>query len=186
MSLPEFSIKRPVTILMACLICILLGAISFVEIPVDLLPETEFTTISLTTDYEGVAPEEIETLVSRPMEQIVSSAPGVERVSSTSSEGRSAVRVEFQYGTDIDEAANELRSRLDRGRNALPDDIEPPRLLKFDVTQFPIMFLTVATGDMDPKELRTFRRQVPALSLRTRSRCGADSRFGRPGARDSR
>ena len=113
MSLPEFSIKRPVTILMACLVCILLGAISFVEIPVDLLPETEFSTISLTTDYEGVAPEEIETLVSRPLEQIVSSAPGVERVSSTSSEGRSAVRVEFEYGTDIDEAANEIRSRLE-------------------------------------------------------------------------
>ena len=156
MSLPEFSIKRPVTVLMAVMICILLGAIAFSEIPVDLMPEVNFPTLSITTDYEGVGPEEIETLISRPLEQIVSAAPGVERVTSTSSEGRSSVRIEFVYGTDIEVAADEVRSRLDRGRRSLPDDIEPPTIFKFDVTQFPIMFLTVATEDMDPRELRMF------------------------------
>ena len=156
MSLPEFSIKRPVTVLMAVMICLLLGAISFVEIPVDLMPEIDSPTLSITTDYEGVAPEEVETLISRPMEQIVSSAPGVERVSSTSSEGRSSVRVEFAYGTDIEVAADEVRSRLDRGRRALPDDIDPPTIFKFDVTQFPIMFVTLASADMDAKQLRSF------------------------------
>lgn len=156
MSLPEFSIKRPVTVLMAVMICLLLGAISFVEIPVDLMPEIDSPTLSITTDYEGVAPEEIETLISRPMEQIVSSAPGVERVSSTSSEGRSSVRVEFAYGTDIEVASDEVRSRLDRGRRALPDDIDPPTIFKFDVTQFPIMFVTLASADMDAKQLRSF------------------------------
>ncbi len=156
MSLSEFSIKRPVTILMAVMVCMLLGAIAFTEIPVDLMPEVNFTTLSITTDYEGVGPEEVETLISRPLEQIVSAAPGVERVTSTSSEGRSAVRVEFAFGTDIDVAADEVRSRLDRGRRSLPDDIEPPTIFKFDVTQFPIMFLTVATPDMDPRELRMF------------------------------
>ena len=156
MSLPEFSIKRPVTVLMAVMICILLGAIAFTEIPVDLMPEVNFPTLSITTDYEGVGPEEIETLISRPLEQIVSAAPGVERVTSTSSEGRSSVRIEFVYGTDIEVAADEVRSRLDRGRRSLPDDIEPPTIFKFDVTQFPIMFLTVATEDMDPRELRMF------------------------------
>lgn len=159
MSLPEFSIKRPVTILMATLVCILLGGISFVDIPVDLMPEIDQPTLSINIDYPGVAPEEMETLVSRPMEQIVSSAPGVERVTSTSSEGRSSVQVQFLYGTDIDVAADEVRSRLDRGRRSLPDDIEPPFIFKFDVTQFPIMFLTVAAEDMDAKELRTFADQ---------------------------
>ena len=156
MSLPEFSIKRPVTILMAVMVCLLLGAISFLDIPVDLMPEVNYPTLSITTDYEGVGPEEVETLISRPLEQIVSAAPGVERVTSTSSEGRSSVRVEFIYGMDIDVAADEVRSRLDRGRRTLPDDIEPPTIFKFDVTQFPIMFLTVATEDMDPRELRMF------------------------------
>ena len=121
MSLPEFSIKRPVTVLMAVMICLLLGVIAFREIPVDLMPEVNFPILSITTDYEGVGPEEIETLISRPMEQIVSAAPGVERVTSTSSEGRSAVRIEFSYGMDIDVAAEEVRSRLDRGRRTLPD-----------------------------------------------------------------
>ena len=69
MSLPEFSIKRPVTILMASLVCILLGAISFVDIPVDLMPEIDQPTLSINIDYPGVAPEEMETLVARPLEQ---------------------------------------------------------------------------------------------------------------------
>ncbi len=156
MSLPEFSIHRPVTVLMACLVAILLGAISFMEIPVDLMPEVDQPTISINTQYEGVAPEEMETLISRPIEQIVSAAPGVEEVTSTSTEGSSSVRVSFVYGTNIEEAANELRARLDRGRRSLPDDIEPPIMYKFDVTQFPIMFLTAASADMNPKELRHF------------------------------
>ncbi len=156
MSLPEFSIKRPVTVLMAVMVCLLLGGIAFREIPVDLMPEVNFPILSITTDYEGVGPEEIETLISRPMEQIVSAAPGVERVTSTSSEGRSSVRIEFSYGMDIDVAADEVRSRMDRGRRTLPDEIEPATIFKFDVTQFPIMFLTVATEDMDPRELRMF------------------------------
>ena len=156
MSLPEFSIKRPVTVLMAVMVCLLLGFIAFTEIPVDLMPEVNYPTLSVTTDYEGVGPEEIETLISRPLEQIVSAAPGVERVTSTSSEGRSSVRIEFVFGTDIEVAADEVRSRLDRGRRTLPDDIEPPTIFKFDVTQFPIMFLTVATEEMDPRELRMF------------------------------
>ena len=150
---------------MACLVAILLGGISFVEIPVDLLPEIDQPTISINTTYEGVAPEEIETLLSRPMEQIVSSAPGVEEVTSTSREGMSSVRVTFLYGTDIDEAANEVRARLDRGRRTLPDDIEPPMVYKFDVTQFPIMFMTVASDDMDPKELRHFVEKFIAYRL---------------------
>ncbi len=156
MSLPEFSIKRPVTVLMAVMVCLLLGAISFVQIPVDLMPEIDSPSLTITTDYEGVAPEEIETLISRPMEQIVSSAPGVKRVSSTSSEGRSAVRVEFSFGMDIEVATDEVRSRLDRGRRALPDDVEPPTIFKFDVTQFPIMFLTMASDELDAKEIRSF------------------------------
>ncbi len=156
MSLPEFSIHRPVTVLMGCLIAILLGAIAFVQIPVDLMPETEFPTLSVNVGYEGVAPEEMETLVARPLEQTMASAPGVERITSSSSEGRTSVRVEFTYGTDLDEAANDLRARIDRRRGALPDDIDPPTLFKFDVSQFPVMFLTVSSSEMDPKELRHF------------------------------
>ena len=123
MSLPEFSIHRPVTVLMGCSVAILLGVISFIEIPVDLMPETEYPTITVSAAYPGVAPAEMETLVARPIEEAVASAPGVEEITSTSNEGQASVRVRFQYGSNLDEAANELRSRLDRIRRRLPEDM---------------------------------------------------------------
>ena len=159
MNLPEFSIHRPVTVLMACLVAMLLGAIAFIQIPVDLMPETEYPTISVTTRYEGVAPEEMETLISRPLEQALASAPGAEEVTSSSTEGNSSVRVRFVYGTNLDEAANEVRERVDRRRNTLPDDIEPPVMYKFDVSQFPIMFLSISSDTKGPKELRHYAEQ---------------------------
>jgi HAE1 family hydrophobic/amphiphilic exporter-1 len=156
MSLPEFSIHRPVTVFMACMVAILLGAIAFVQIPVDLMPETEFPTLSVNVTYQGVAPEEMETLVVRPLEQSLAAAPFLEEITSTASEGSGNVRLRYTYGTDLDEAANDLRARIDRRRDTLPDDIDPPTLYKFDISQFPIMFLTVASDTMDPKELRHF------------------------------
>jgi len=156
MSLPEFSIKRPVTVLMGCVIAVLLGGIAFVEIPVDLMPETEYPTITVSAQYQGVAPAEMETLVARPLEEAMASAPNVEELTSTSNEGQASVRVRFEYGVDLDEAANELRARIDRNRGRLPDDMEPPMMYKFDTSQFPIMFITVRAQNMDPKELRHF------------------------------
>ena len=156
MNLPEFSIRRPVTVLMGCCVAVLLGAIAFIEIPVDLMPETEYPTITVNAQYQGVAPEEMETLVARPIEEALASAPGVEELTSTANEGNASVRVRFEYGADLDEAANELRARLDRNRQRLPDDMEPPMMYKFDTAQFPVMFITMRAKDMDPKELRHF------------------------------
>jgi HAE1 family hydrophobic/amphiphilic exporter-1 len=153
MSLPRFSIRRPITIYMITSIAILLGAISFWNLPVDLMPDIEFPTITVSTEYPGVAPEEMETLITRPIERAVSSAPGVEEIESTSSEGQSRVEVRFEWGTNLDEAANEVRTRVDRLRPVLPEDAEPPSLFKFDVSQFPILFMAVSS-DRDPKELR--------------------------------
>jgi HAE1 family hydrophobic/amphiphilic exporter-1 len=156
MNLPDFSIRRPVTTLMVCLVAILLGAIAFVKIPVDLMPELVYPTLSVSSTYPGVAPEEMETLVTRPLEEAFSAAPGVEEITSNSTEGGSFIRVGFAYGTNLDEAANELRSRLDRRRSTLPPEMDPPVIFKFDVSQFPIMFLTVSADNMDLKQLRHF------------------------------
>ena len=159
MSLPEFSIQRPVTVIMACLMVVLLGAIAFLEIPVDLMPETEYPTISISAAYMGVAPHEMETLVARPLEQALASTPGLEQMKSTSSEGRAAVQLRFVYGTDLDEAASEMRTRLDRNRGKLPDDIEAPTLNKYDTAQSAIMYLAVSSSTMDAKQLRYFAEQ---------------------------
>ena len=157
MNLPEFSIHRPVTVLMACLIAMLLGTIALIQIPVDLMPETEYPTISVTTRYEGVAPEEMETLISRPLEQALASAPGAEEITSSSTEGNSSVRVRFIYGTNLDEAANELRARIDRRRNSLPDDIDPRLDRNISAT---------ATGRIG--------NPATAAALRMWNRCGRD------------
>ena len=141
---------------MACFIAMLLGAIAFVEIPVDLMPAIEYPTLSVNVGYPGVAPQEMETLVARPLEQALAAAPGVEEITSSASEGRASVRVRFGYNVDLDEAANELRTRLDRRRDELPEDIEPPTLYKYDVSQYPIMFLTISSDTMDAKQLRHF------------------------------
>jgi hydrophobic/amphiphilic exporter-1 (mainly G- bacteria), HAE1 family len=155
MSLPRFAIRRPITVYMMAAVAILLGAISFWLLPVDLMPDVEFPTITVFTEYTGVAPEEMETLITRPIERSVSSAPGVEEITATSAEGQSRVQVKFEWGTNLDEAANEVRTRIDRVRRSLPDDAEPPTLFKFDVSQFPILFMAVSS-DRDPKDLRQF------------------------------
>ena len=156
MNLPNFSIHRPVTILMTCLIAILLGGIAFVNIPVDLMPETVYPTISVRAEYEGVAPEEMENLVVRPLEEAFAAAPGVEQIVSSVYEGLCYVRVGFDYDVNVDEAANELRVRLDRARRNLPEELEPPTMYKYDSSQYPIMYMTVSAADMDAKELRHF------------------------------
>ncbi len=156
MNLPSFSIHRPVTILMMCMIAILLGGIAFINIPVDLMPETVYPTISVRAEYQGVAPEEMENLVVRPLEEAFAAAPGVEEIVSSVYEGQCYVRVGFDYDMDVDEAANELRVRLDRARRNLPEEMEPPTMYKYDSSQYPIMYMTVSASDMDAKELRHF------------------------------
>ncbi|MBI3894405.1 MAG: efflux RND transporter permease subunit [Acidobacteria bacterium] len=155
MSLPDIAIRRSVTIYIACAMVILLGAISLNRLPIDLMPDIEFPRVTVNTRYPGAAPEEVETLITRRVENAVGSAPGVEEVTSSSTEGQSRVFVSFAWGTNLDEAANELRTRLDRIRNSLPDGSDSPQLFKFDVSQFPIMMLAVS-GDMEPRELRRF------------------------------
>lgn len=155
MSFSSASIHRPITTYICCAVAILLGAISFHRLPVDLMPETEYPTLSVRTNYPGVGPEEIETIVTRPIERALASAPMVDRITSNSSEGSSQVRVMFDWGTNLDEAANEIRTRIDRARGQLPPEVEPPTLYKYDFSQFPIMFLALS-GDMDPRALRQF------------------------------
>lgn len=153
-NLPAFSVRRPVTILMFTSVMVLLGGISFFRLPVDLMPEIQNPTLTVRTSYPGVASEEMENLVTRPLEASLSSAPGIYRISSTSAEGSSNIRLSFDWSVNLDEAANEVRTRIDRTRGVLPDDVEPPMIFKFDTTQFPIIFLAVS-GDKDPRELRT-------------------------------
>jgi HAE1 family hydrophobic/amphiphilic exporter-1 len=153
MSIPRLAIERPVTMFMISFVIILLGAISLTRLPVDLMPDTQMPTITVRVSYSGVGPLEMEELVTRPLEQAVSAVAGLERVDSTSSEGNANVRLNFAWGTDLSEAADEVRTRVDRVRGRMPEDADPPTVFKFDSTAMPIMGIGVE-GDFDPVTLR--------------------------------
>ena len=153
MSIPRIAIERPVTMFMISMVIILLGGISLSKLPVDLMPDTQMPTITVRVGYAGVGPLEMEELVTRPIEQAVSAVAGLERVDSTSSEGNANVRLNFAWGTDLSEAADEVRTRLDRVRGRLPEDADPPTVFKFDSTAMPIMGIGVE-GDFDAVTLR--------------------------------
>jgi HAE1 family hydrophobic/amphiphilic exporter-1 len=131
----------------------LLGVISLTRLPVDLMPEFEQPQLNVRTSYPGVGPLEIEELITRPMEQAVSAVPGITRVESSSSEGNSQIRLNFDWGTDLSEATDEVRTRVDRMRNRLPEDADPPTIFKFDSNQLPVAQIGIE-GDYDPVTLR--------------------------------
>jgi HAE1 family hydrophobic/amphiphilic exporter-1 len=131
----------------------LLGVISLTRLPVDLMPEFEQPQLNVRTSYPGVGPLEIEELITRPMEQAVSAVPGITRVESSSSEGNSQIRLNFDYGTDLSEATDEVRTRVDRMRNRLPEDADPPTIFKFDSNQLPVAQIGIE-GEYDPVTLR--------------------------------
>ena len=96
------------------------------------MPDISYPTITVRVGYAGVGPLEIEELVTRPLEQALSAVAGLEQINSTSSEGISRVTLNFAWGTDLNEAADEVRTRLDRVRGRLPEDADPPTMFKFD------------------------------------------------------
>src|SRR5918995_1194555 len=116
MSIPRLAIQRPVTMFMISGVVTLLGILSLSRLPVDLMPEFEQPTINVRTSYPGVGPLEMEELITRPIEQAVSAVPGLTRVESSSSEGNSQVQLNFDWGTDLSEATDEVRTRIDRDR----------------------------------------------------------------------
>lgn len=151
-SLSSISIRRPVATAMVFLILIALGAVSFRSLPVDLLPAIEFTQLTVRVQYPNVGPEEIEQIITDPIENAVSGLPNLERITSVSQEGSSRVRLEFGRGTNVDEAANDLRAALDRIRDDLPIEAEPPEILKLDLDNIEVVAL-MATSSRDLMEL---------------------------------
>jgi len=153
MSIPRIAIHRPVMMYMISAVIILLGAISLTRLPVDLMPEISYPSITVRVSYSGVGPLEMEEIVTRPIEQAVAAVAGLERISATSSEGSSTVRLNFVWGTDLNEAADDVRTRIDRVRGRLPEDADAPTIFKFDSSAQPIMGIGVE-GDFDRVTLR--------------------------------
>lgn len=141
MNLPRLAVHRPISTLMGSIIIALLGWVSLNELAVDLMPDMEFPTVTVTTLYPGAGPEEVETLITRPLEQVLSSVSGFERLTSRSLEGSSSLRVQFQWGADLDVAVDEMRQAIDKIRQSFPEDVELPYLRRYDANDTPILYL---------------------------------------------
>jgi len=147
MALTKTSLNRPVAVSMFFLIIIILGIAGFRYLPVDLLPPIEYPQLTVATDYPNVGPEEIENIITERIENAVAGVPGIERVRSRSEEGESRVTLEFAQGVNIEAASNDVRAALDRLRDELPVESDPPRIWKFDPNNFPIIIVG-ANSDM--------------------------------------
>ncbi len=138
---------------MCTIIVIVLGGISLSRLSVDLMPDITYPVLTISTTYENAGPEEIEEIITRPLERAVSAVSGVEEVTSTSVEGSSRVTVRFTYETNLDEATNDIRDRLDRVTPNFPDEADRPMIRKFDMSSFPIVMIG-ASADLDPVQMK--------------------------------
>ena len=156
MSVARWSVSRPVAVTMRIAALVLLGIICFTRLPVDLLPRVDLPVVAVNTNWPNTPPQEIETQITRPVEQAVSTIPGLYSVSSTSELGQSSVRVTLNYGVDVDRAAVDVLQFVQRAYRQFPNDpnITPPVVFKFDPNSFPITIFGV-TGMEDPIKLRT-------------------------------
>ncbi len=146
MGLPSLSTSRPITFLMVYIAVVAIGLVSLAGIKIDLYPDIDLPTLTVITSYEGVAPEDIETLITRPIEEAVASVEDVNEVTSTSREGLSIVTVKFKWGKDMDIASLDVREAIDRIRAFLPQEADEPFVFKFSTATMPILFLGVSGG----------------------------------------
>lgn len=154
MAITKQSISRPIATTMIFLIIITLGTLGFRFLPVDLLPPIEMPELSVQVSYPNVGPEDIELLITEPLENALAVVPDIERMSSRSQEGSGSVSLRFSQGVDIDVISNDVREALDRLRNSLPEDADPPRIRRFNPDDSPIVILGVQS-DMDLMDLTT-------------------------------
>ena len=154
MKIAEFSVNRKVTTAMLAMILVVLGGLALTRLGMDLFPEMEFPTISVVTAYAGASPEDIENTITRPIEQVVNTVSGVKKVNSITSEGASIIMVEFEWGTNLDFAAQDLREQIGLYKSYLPEDVSDPLVVKFNMSQIPVIFWGINSKTMPTFELK--------------------------------
>jgi hydrophobe/amphiphile efflux-1 (HAE1) family protein len=153
MWLTRLALRNPVLILMLSLMTIVLGVVSLQRLSVDLFPEINIPVIRVATFYPGAGPVDVEKTITVPLERAVSASPGVDRVESTSKQGFSSLGVWFNYGTNLDNAQFEVSQRIAQILNTLPPGLQQPFVIKFDVTNIPVVQIAVAGEGLDERQL---------------------------------
>lgn len=147
MKLVDISIKRPVGVIMFVICAILLGFISLRDLKVELFPKIDLPIAVVATSYQGAAPQEIEELITKPIESAVSTVEGIDTIQSVSSQGASLVLMMFDYGRDIDDALIDVREKIDQISGMLPDGANDPNVMRLDPNATPVVIASLS-GDV--------------------------------------
>ncbi|BFH29768.1 efflux RND transporter permease subunit [Paenibacillus melissococcoides] len=152
MKIIDVSVKRPIGVMMVVLAIIALGLVSLRNLAIDLFPKIDLPIAVVATSYQGAAPEEIEKLISRPIEASLSTIQGIDTVSSQSQANSSLVMLQFKTGTNMDNALIDVREKVDQIKGMLPEDATDPSVLRFDPNQMPI--ITLGLTGASPEKLQ--------------------------------
>ncbi len=150
----KFSVKHPVSITMLISILLALGFISMTKIGLDFFPKMDYPAVTVVTQYTNVSPEDIENLITKPVESAVSTVNGVKKVTSYSQEGMSVVSVEFNWGTNLDFAAQDIRDKLGLIEDYLPAEASKPIVVKFSMSDLPVMEYVATSDRYSTRELK--------------------------------
>ncbi|WP_018703434.1 efflux RND transporter permease subunit [Anaeromusa acidaminophila] len=174
----ETFIRRPVFTTMLVLLLVVFGLSSYSGIGLDLYPDVEFPIVNVTVTYTGASPEEMETLVTKPIEDAVSSVSGIKTLSSISKTGTSQITLEFEFGTDPKMAANEVREKVAGVRKKLPDQIDEPVVQRFDISAQSIIYFSLASDERPRQEIRKLAVDIVKDELQRLDGVGDVNVFG--------
>jgi HAE1 family hydrophobic/amphiphilic exporter-1 len=154
MNLPEFGVKKPVTNLMIFSAIIIIAFYGLSKLGVDMMPEIEPPAITVVSSYPGASPDDVEIKVTEPLENQLATTPGLEKITSRSSEGSSIVTLKFKWGTNLDEASNDIRDRIELTKRYLPDipdEMDNPFIFKFNTANIPIIYIGITAEQSYPE-----------------------------------
>lgn len=164
MSVTRTSVKRPLTIIMVFLVVMMFGGIGYMKMPANLMPDIEIPVVLVMTTWPGAGPEDIDDQISEPIEKSLSGISKVKTTVSQSSEGVSMVVAQFDYGTDVDEKLNDVRTKIDGVKMTLPDDVESPSILKMDMNAQAIAQIVV-NGDGSTDDIMKYAEDTVQIKL---------------------
>ena len=145
MTLSEIGIRRPVLAVVFGILLLVFGAVAIALLGVREYPAVDPPVVTVRTTYTGAAPETVNATVTEPLEQALGGDAGIRTISSSSREGQSEIRVEFELDYDLAEAANDVRDKVGQARRNLPEDVDPPVVEKADADSQPIVFITLSS-----------------------------------------
>src|SRR5579875_1066176 len=169
MGLTRLAIARPVVILMMVAAFLVLGLLGFSRMPAELNPQVDLPRITVATSYVGTNPQEMETLITKPIEDSIAGVSGIQQVTSYSQQGKSVVSIQFYYGTNLDTADSDVIQKVDAIRSQLPIDAGAPAVIKADTSGQPIMHIAMESTRLPIRTLQSMAQNIvePALEQAT-------------------